>query len=71
MKVINLSPENMVDIRNDMAERMFVYSAYLPPGLHNMLIYCPDSETAWAKQFYVGTNKKDFYPELPGCINAG
>jgi len=50
---------------------LFVYSAYLPPGAQNVLIYCPKTERAFIKQFYTGINDKDFYPELPGSINAG
>jgi hypothetical protein len=50
---------------------MFVYSAYLSPGVHNMLIYDPETERAFIKEINCSINESDFYPELPGCINAG
>ena len=49
----------------------FVYAAYLPPGLHQFVIYCPSTKRAFCKDIMIGLSESDHYPELPGSISAG
>jgi hypothetical protein len=44
---------------------MYIYAAFLAPGYHQLLIYDPAQERAFVKDFIVGMNRKDFYPEYP------
>jgi hypothetical protein len=44
---------------------VYVYASFLPPGYHQLLIYDPAQERAFVKDFIVGMNRKDFYPEYP------
>jgi hypothetical protein len=71
VKNINMQTETIFRVNQQSSKDIYLYSAYLPPGHHSLLIYCPKTERAFIKQFYVGLNDNDFYPELPGCINAG
>ena len=43
----------------------FVYAAFLPPGYHQLIIFDPEEQRAFAKDVIVGMNHKDFYPEFP------
>lgn len=43
----------------------FGYAAFLPPGVHNFLIYCPKTDRLFCKEVVIDLNSKDFYPELP------
>ena len=43
----------------------FVYSAYLAPGLHQFLIYCPVSKRLFCKDLIVDLSFADPYPEFP------
>mgnify|MGYP006952868226 FL=1 len=71
LKAVNVKADTIIRANQETSKDLFVYSAYLPPGAQNVLIYCPKTERAFIKQFYTGINDKDFYPELPGSINAG
>jgi hypothetical protein len=46
----------------------FVYSAYLKPGLHQFIIYCPVTKRAFVKDIIIDLNGQDFYPEFPGKL---
>ena len=46
----------------------FVYAAYLPPGLHQFLIYDPVTKKAYVKDIILDLNASEFYPEFPGQI---
>ena len=71
VKTVNVRPDTILKLNQETSKDFFVYSVFLPPGAHNVLIYCPKTERAFINQFYTGVNEKDLYPELPGCINAG
>jgi len=43
----------------------FIYAAYLPPGLHQFVIYCPHTKRAFCKDLIVDLNHIDPYPEFP------
>jgi len=43
----------------------FVYTCLLNPGYHKLLIYDPQLEMAFVKDFVVNLNTKDVYPEYP------
>jgi hypothetical protein len=43
----------------------FIYSTFLAPGYHQIVIYDPDTRRAYCKDIIVGMNHKDFYPEYP------
>jgi hypothetical protein len=46
----------------------FIYSGFLPPGLHQFLIYCPESNRAFCKQVVIDVNGKDFFPDYPTTL---
>jgi hypothetical protein len=41
----------------------FVYAAYLPPGLHQFLIYCPKTKRAFCKDIVVDLSECEPFPE--------
>jgi len=43
----------------------YVYAAYLPPGRHQFIIYCPLTKKAFCKDIIVDLNQFDLYPEYP------
>ena len=43
----------------------FIYAAYLPPGLHQFVLYCPATHRAFCKDFIVDLSASDLYPEYP------
>ena len=43
----------------------FVYTCNLNPGYHKLLIYDPELHRAFCKDFVVGLNRRDVYPEYP------
>lgn len=44
----------------------FVFAAFVPAGYHQILIYDPQLERAYCKDFVVKHNDRDFvYPEYP------
>ena len=49
----------------DAACTTFVYAAYLPPGLHQFIIYCPVTRRAFCKDVVIDLSASDFYPEFP------
>jgi hypothetical protein len=71
IKVVNMDPGGLRKMDIGSTNEMYIYAAVLPPGRHNLLIYCPQQERAFVKQFYVGLNTTDPVPEFPRCINAG
>ena len=74
----NVQSVNMPGNFNDTIERSsrmrggpecdtFVYAAYLPPGLHKFVIYCPDTKRMFCKDEMVNLSASDHhYPEYPG-----
>ena len=46
----------------------FIYAAYLPPGLHQFIIYCPTTHRAFCKDFVVDLSTSDQYPECPSIF---
>ena len=45
--------------------KTFVYGAYLPPGLHQFIIYCPKTKRAFIKDVVIDVNACDAWPEFP------
>lgn len=45
--------------------KTFVYAAYLPPGMHQFIIYCPKTERAFCKDIIIDLNACDQWPEFP------
>ena len=43
----------------------FVYAEILPPGHHQFMIYDPQTDMMWFKEFILDANTKDTYPESP------
>ena len=43
----------------------FIYAAFLPPGLHQFLIYCPKTHRLFCKDIIINLNSFDDYPEFP------
>jgi len=43
----------------------FIYAAYLPPGLHQFIIYCPITKRVYCKDLIVDLSHADLYPEFP------
>ena len=43
----------------------FVYAAYLPPGRHQLLIYCPVTKRAFCQSVVIDLDARDLYPEFP------
>lgn len=43
----------------------FIYTAFLKPGHHQFLIYCPATRRAFVKNIIVEVNMMEFYPEYP------
>ena len=58
---------NLPDFSRDLnGEDWYVYSAFLKPGYHKLLIYDPKLERAFCKDFIINVNsRKDVYPEHP------
>jgi len=47
-------------------EEWFTFAGIYPPGYHQVLIYDPELNRAFCKDFVVKHNSKDFYyPEYP------
>lgn len=46
----------------------FVYAAYVPPGLHQFIIYDPITKKAYAKDMIIDLNSQDFHPEYPSPL---
>lgn len=44
---------------------IFVYAAYLPPGNHQFLIYCPKTRRAFCKDIVVDLCEVEPFPEYP------
>ena len=45
--------------------RTYVYAAYLPPGLHQFIIFDPVSERTFCKDIIIDLNSQDPFPEYP------
>lgn len=72
LKTINMTP-NIERLKNKQKKvrsfpecDTFVYAAYLPPGLHQFIIYCPFTKRAFCKDLIVDLSQSDEYPEFPG-----
>ena len=64
--VENATSQDFENFRDeDLNKNMFVYAAYLVPGIHKFVIYCPISKRAFCKTIMVDVNTKDQYPEYP------
>ena len=48
--------------------KSFIYAAYLPPGLHQLVLYCPVTKRAFCKDIIVDLSTLDPYPEFPTKI---
>lgn len=45
--------------------KTYVYAAYLPPGMHQFIIYCPKTSRAFCKDIVIDLNASDYWPEYP------
>lgn len=45
----------------------FIYAAYLPPGMHQFIIYCPKTKRAFCKDVVVDLNECEPFPEFPAA----
>ena len=62
----NATPQDFTNFySDDKNKNLFVYAAYLTPGIHKFVIYCPVSKRAFCKTIMVDVNTKDFHPEYP------
>ena len=43
----------------------YVYAAYLPPGLHQFLIYCPVMKKLYVKDVFIDLSNLRYFPEYP------
>lgn len=43
----------------------FVYVSFLPPGIHQMLIFCPLTDRLFCKEIVVGVNTCEILPQFP------
>ena len=57
--LVNMPPELELDNLN------FVYAAYLPPGLHQFLIYCPKTDRLFVKDVMVDVSHGNYFSEYP------
>ena len=55
-------PKDMAKAIKDERTIPFVYTAFLPPGLHQILIYCPLTDRLFCKEIVVGVNKCEILP---------
>ena len=61
---------NAPNFENSLSNKdLFVYTCYLPPGYHKVLIYDPQIERAFVKDFVVNLNSRDVFPEYPIKVN--
>lgn len=44
---------------------LFVFAGVFPPGYHQLMIYDPQQERAFCKDFVIQHNKLDQFPEYP------
>lgn len=52
------------------AKEWFTFAAFLPPGYHQVLIYDPKIDRAYAQDFVAKLNLRDFvYPEYPIALD--
>jgi hypothetical protein len=49
IKVVNMDPSGLRKMDIGSNHEMYIYAAVLPPGRHNLLIYCPQQERAFVK----------------------
>ena len=57
--VTDVTTINMpADLQNKVPEEgpVFMYAAWLPPGVHNFLIYCPVTKRAFVKEVIIQHN---------------
>ena len=46
--------------------KTYIYTNYLPPGNHSVVIVCPKTKRVFVKEILVDLNQSDFFPEIPG-----
>jgi hypothetical protein len=63
------SPDAAAQTSSPTSSQVFAYAAFLPPGLHQFLIYCPETHRAFCKQVVIDVNGRDFFPEYPCTLN--
>ena len=58
---------NIPDFSKDLKDKdYYVFAGYLKPGYHQLLIYDPQLERAYCKDFVVNLNlREDIFPEYP------
>lgn len=49
----------------------YVYAAYLPPGIHQFLIFCPKTQRLFVKDIVIDLNQSYIYSEYPRKPKAG
>lgn len=61
--VVNFPDMHSKKLQN---QEWFTFAGFFPPGYHQILIYDPLQERAFAKDVVVGLNRRSFvYPECP------
>ena len=64
MDVKNINTPDFDKDQND--SDWYMYASYLKPGYHQLLIYDPQLEKAFVKDFVVNLNlREDIFPEFP------
>ena len=43
----------------------YVYGAYLPSGIHEFVIYCPETQRAFCQEVPIDLSKLDYFTESP------
>jgi len=58
---------NLPDFSKDLKDKdYYVFAGFLKPGYHQLLIYDPQLERAYCKDFVVNLNlREDIFPEFP------
>ena len=64
-EIMKVNMPDKIKEAGDQRCSLYVYAAYLPPGLHGFLIYCPVTKRVFCKDIVVNLNTKDMFPEFP------
>ena len=59
---------NLPDFSNELRDKdVYMFAASLKPGYHQLLIYDPQLERAFCKDFVVNLNQRGVFPEFPSA----
>ena len=61
--VMDVTTVNLSDDKKKLPD--FVYAAFLSPGLHQFLIYCPKTDSLFVKDVMIDLSHCEYFSEYP------